>query len=64
MPAWTRGRPEYRSIKLPKPRLTEQYSGIFIGGHSIRAANVGSVGNSNMAGKAKDAGKIQRSIHS
>gem|GEM_PF-5565202 len=24
MPAWTRGRLDYRSIKLPKPRLTEQ----------------------------------------
>lgn len=24
MPAWTRGRLDYRSIKLPKHRLTEQ----------------------------------------
>jgi hypothetical protein len=33
MPASTRGRLEYRSIKLPKPRLTEQYSSIILGGH-------------------------------
>ena len=33
MPAWTRGRLKYRSIKLPKPRLTEQYFSIIIGGH-------------------------------
>ncbi len=33
MPARTRGRLKYRSIKLPKPRLTEQYFNIIIGGH-------------------------------
>jgi hypothetical protein len=33
MPAWTRGRLKYRSIKLPKPRLTEQYFSIIVGGH-------------------------------
>jgi hypothetical protein len=33
MPAWNRGGPDYRSIKLPKHRLTEQLSGILLGGH-------------------------------
>jgi len=33
MPVWTSGRPNYRTIKLPKPRLTVQLLGIGIGGH-------------------------------
>ena len=43
MPASTRGRLEYRSIKLPKHRLTEQYFSDIIGGHFAMRQPLGNI---------------------